>query len=76
MAGGIGRAVPENGVCFIRKAYAAYNPVTVQVQEIKQGLEQVTQMADAAMDLALTNQDSARQMQTQQDWATEKNHAY
>lgn len=24
------------------------------------------------MDLALTNQDSARQMQTQQDWATEK----
>lgn len=54
------------------KITALIAPLTAQVQEIKQCLEQVSQTADSAMDLAITNQDTTRQLQTQQDWATDK----
>lgn len=47
-------------------------PLTTQVQEIKQAMDQVAQTADAAMELALTNQESSQQQQTQQYWMAEK----
>lgn len=47
-------------------------PLTTQIQDIKQNLEQVSQTAESAMELAITNQESSRQMQSHQDWVTEK----
>lgn len=47
-------------------------PLTAQIQEVKQCLEQVSHTADSAMDLAITNQDTTRQLQIHQDWATDK----
>lgn len=47
-------------------------PIAAQLQDLKQNLEQVSQTAEAAMELAITNQESSKQMQTHQEWATEK----
>lgn len=48
------------------------SPLTAQIQDVKQSLKQVTQTADSAMELAITSQESSRQMQAHQDWVTEK----
>lgn len=57
---------------LLEKLTCLIAPITAQVQDLKQGLEQVTQTAESAMELALTNQETSKQHQSQHEWAAEK----
>lgn len=54
------------------KMTALIAPLSAQIQELKTTISQVAQTADATMELDLTIQDSAGQLQRQTDWATDK----
>lgn len=57
---------------LLEKLTAIIAPLTAQLQEVKQSVDQIAKTVDSGMELAITNQESSQQQQNHQEWATEK----
>lgn len=57
---------------LLEKLTALIAPQNAQIQTLQETVTQLTQTSESAMELALANKDSSRQMQRHSEWATEK----